>query len=82
MSTDFQLGKSLQVILFFGFKDAFFFWRVEFFGQVSKPSKVEIFEEDEILVMEFAESLTIGVGVLTIEFAGILNDKMKGFYRR
>lgn len=42
---------------------------------------MEIFEEDEILVLEFAETLPIGEGVLAIGFDGILNDKMKGFYR-
>lgn len=51
-------------------------------GQVFQPSKVEIFEDDEILVLEFAKSLPIGEGVLAIEFEGILNDKMKGFYKR
>lgn len=50
--------------------------------QVFQPSKVEIFEEDDILVLEFSETLPIGLGVLAIEFEGILNDKMKGFYRR
>ncbi|XP_062097256.1 aminopeptidase M1-like isoform X2 [Humulus lupulus] len=51
------------------------------FTQVLKPSKVEIFEEDEILVLEFSETLPVGHGVLAIEFEGVLNDKMKGFYR-
>ncbi|BFG18649.1 hypothetical protein CerSpe_049230 [Prunus speciosa] len=46
-----------------------------------KPWKVETFEEDEILVLEFGETLPIGSGVLGIGFEGILNDKMKGFYR-
>ncbi|PON95981.1 Peptidase M1, alanine aminopeptidase/leukotriene A4 hydrolase [Trema orientale] len=50
-------------------------------SKVFQPSNVEIFEEDEILVVEFAETLPIGVGVLAIGFEGILNDKMKGFYR-
>lgn len=50
--------------------------------QVFQPSKVEIFEEDGILVLDFSETLPIGLGVLAIEFDGILNDKMKGFYRR
>lgn len=51
-------------------------------GQVFKPSKVEIFEEDGILVMEFEETLPLGLGVLAIGFEGILDDNMKGFYRR
>ncbi|ONI33985.1 hypothetical protein PRUPE_1G457200 [Prunus persica] len=46
-----------------------------------KPWKVETFEEDGILVLEFGETLPIGSGVLGIGFEGILNDKMKGFYR-
>ena len=51
-------------------------------GQVFNPSKVEIFEEDGILVMEFEETLPLGLAVLAIGFEGILNDNMKGFYRR
>ncbi|GAV56952.1 Peptidase_M1 domain-containing protein/DUF3358 domain-containing protein [Cephalotus follicularis] len=46
-----------------------------------QPSKVELVEEDEILVLEFLETLPMGMGVLAILFEGILNDKMKGFYR-
>ncbi|KAL8166503.1 hypothetical protein V2J09_008002 [Rumex salicifolius] len=38
-------------------------------------------KEDEILVVEFADELPMGVGVLKIRFEGILNDQMKGFYR-
>ncbi|XP_048435335.1 aminopeptidase M1 [Pyrus x bretschneideri] len=50
-------------------------------SKVFKPSKAETFEEDGIVVLEFGEMLRIGYGVLAIEFEGILNDKMKGFYR-
>ena len=32
--------------------------------------------------MGFEETLPLGLGVLAIGFEGILNDKMKGFYRR
>uniref|UniRef100_A0A2N9HH88 Aminopeptidase n=1 Tax=Fagus sylvatica TaxID=28930 RepID=A0A2N9HH88_FAGSY len=49
--------------------------------QVLEASKVDVVEEDEILVLEFADTLPIGIGVLTINFQGTLNDKMKGFYR-
>ncbi|KAL5559485.1 hypothetical protein UlMin_035696 [Ulmus minor] len=48
---------------------------------VFQPLNVEIFEEDEILVLEFAEALPIGVGLLAVGFEGVLNDNMKGFYR-
>ncbi|KAL6295988.1 hypothetical protein ACE6H2_004130 [Prunus campanulata] len=50
-------------------------------SKVFKPSKVEAFQEDGILVLEFGETLPIGPGVLAIGFEGILNDNMKGFYR-
>ncbi|XP_020203865.1 aminopeptidase M1 [Cajanus cajan] len=50
-------------------------------SKVLKPSRVELFENDEILVLEFPEKIPIGLGVLAIRFEGILNDRMKGFYR-
>lgn len=43
---------------------------------------MEICEDDEIVILEFAKTLPIGVGVLSIFFQGTLNDRMKGFYRR
>ncbi|PKI72070.1 hypothetical protein CRG98_007527 [Punica granatum] len=50
-------------------------------SQVFEPCKVDLVEEDEILVLEFRQKLPIGFGVLVIGFEGTLNDKMKGFYR-
>ncbi|CAJ2643796.1 unnamed protein product [Trifolium pratense] len=50
-------------------------------SKVFKPSKVELFEDDEILVLEFSEQIPTGLGVLSIQFEGTLNDRMKGFYR-
>ncbi|XP_022732453.1 aminopeptidase M1-like isoform X2 [Durio zibethinus] len=50
-------------------------------SKVFKASKVGMVEADEILVLDFAETLPKGMGVLAIGFNGILNDKMKGFYR-
>ena len=58
-------------------KDCFFM-----FKQALAAPKVSLFEEDEILVLEFAENLPHGVGVLQMAFSGILSDKMKGFYKR
>lgn len=52
------------------------------FIKVLEAKEVELFEDDEIMVVEFGESLPVGVGVLCISFNGTLNDKMKGFYRR
>lgn len=43
---------------------------------------VEMCEDDEIMVVKFAEKLPIGVGNLSVAFDGTLNDRMKGFYRR
>ncbi|KAK6248932.1 hypothetical protein QUC31_020497 [Theobroma cacao] len=50
-------------------------------SKVFEAFKVGLVEADEILVLEFAETLPKGMGGLAIEFKGILNDKMKGFYR-
>lgn len=50
-------------------------------SKVLEPFKVHLVEEDEILVLEFSETLPVGMGVLAIEFEGCLSDKMKGFYR-
>ncbi|KAL8537471.1 hypothetical protein ACS0TY_012555 [Phlomoides rotata] len=49
--------------------------------KVVQTVEVELIEEDEIVVLEFKETLPIGVGVLHMEFEGTLNDRMKGFYR-
>ncbi|KAF3951487.1 hypothetical protein CMV_022863 [Castanea mollissima] len=49
-------------------------------NQVLKPLYVDVVEEDEILVLDFSDTLPIGIGLLTISFKGTLNDKMKGFY--
>ncbi|CAI9261030.1 unnamed protein product [Lactuca saligna] len=47
-----------------------------------EPLQVEFFEDDEILVLEFGETLALGLAVLHLSFEGTLNDQMKGFYRR
>ncbi|KAI6679924.1 hypothetical protein NL676_033805 [Syzygium grande] len=52
-----------------------------FGADVFEPCKVDLVKEDEILVLEFPETLPTGIGVLAIDFDGILNDKMKGFCR-
>ncbi|CAL9102193.1 unnamed protein product [Musa textilis] len=46
-----------------------------------RPSEVVLVEDDQILVLRFDEFLPRGSGVLGIGFRGMLNDKMKGFYR-
>ncbi|CAI9093745.1 OLC1v1029306C1 [Oldenlandia corymbosa var. corymbosa] len=49
--------------------------------KVLEAAVVEMCEEDEIVVIEFGESLPVGEGVLSVSFEGTLNDRMKGFYR-
>ena len=56
--------------------------QIEKLKQVLQPVKVEQVEANEILVLEFAKTLLIGIGVLDIVFDADLNDKMKGFYIR
>ncbi|CAI0448373.1 unnamed protein product [Linum tenue] len=50
-------------------------------SEVMKPVTAEAVEADEILILEFPETIPLGIGVLKLEFEGILNDKLKGFYR-
>ncbi|XVF48711.1 hypothetical protein PTKIN_Ptkin03bG0211400 [Pterospermum kingtungense] len=50
-------------------------------NKVFEASKVGMVEADEILVLDFAETLPKGMEVLAIGFDGVLNDNMKGFYR-
>lgn len=50
-------------------------------NKVFEALEVGLIEEDEILVVEFGESLPLGLGVLSMAFEGNLNDRMKGFYR-
>lgn len=37
--------------------------------------------KDETAIFDFGKSLPIGAGELYLKFSGILNDKMRGFYR-
>ncbi|XP_056698323.1 aminopeptidase M1-like [Spinacia oleracea] len=50
-------------------------------SQELRASGVGLIEEDELLIVEFAEELPLGIGVLNTSFQGTLNDQMKGFYR-
>lgn len=49
---------------------------------VLRPSSVNLFEENDILALGFDDVLPLGKATLGIGFQGILNDQMKGFYRR
>ncbi|CAI0419958.1 unnamed protein product [Linum tenue] len=45
------------------------------------PIDVVVDDEDEILVLPFDEPISVGDGVLKIEFSGSLNEHLRGFYR-
>lgn len=45
------------------------------------PSEVVVDNDDETLVLVFDEALSLGEGVLEINFNGVLNEHMKGFYK-
>lgn len=45
------------------------------------PCDIVVDDEDEILVLVFEEALSLGEGILSISFSGILDENMKGFYR-
>ena len=78
-----DLGKNYYLALIFGYIVQKLIAIFSFgFVQVLKPLKVDVVEEDEILVLNFGDTLPIGLGLLTIHFQGSLNKKMKGFYIR
>ncbi|KAF7843543.1 aminopeptidase M1-like isoform X1 [Senna tora] len=45
------------------------------------PRDVVVSNDDEIVVLVFDEMLRVGEGVLGIEFSGILNEHLTGFYK-
>jgi puromycin-sensitive aminopeptidase len=42
---------------------------------------VDLNDNTEIATITFKESLRVGVGRLHIKYTGIINNKLKGFYR-
>lgn len=54
----------------------FLFWFLQYF-----PCDVIVDGDDEIVIMVFDETLHVGEGVLVIEFSGILNEHLTGFYK-
>ncbi|XP_054154240.1 puromycin-sensitive aminopeptidase-like [Oppia nitens] len=50
-------------------------------GQQLAPQTIEMSADMETSCLNFGQLLPIGSGLLTIDFSGTLNDKMKGFYR-
>ncbi|KAG9451703.1 hypothetical protein H6P81_004607 [Aristolochia fimbriata] len=56
-------------------------FKVSNYDKEIRPKEIVLVEDDEILIMGFAELLPLGRGALAIDFEGTLNDKMRGFYR-
>ena len=50
-------------------------------GAKIESKNVQLCEESEVATITFDQTLKIGKGKLHIDFTGILNDKLKGFYR-
>ncbi|XP_044397233.1 aminopeptidase M1-C isoform X5 [Triticum aestivum] len=50
-------------------------------SQALEPTEVVFFKDDGVLVLGFAKQLPLGEGLLKMDFNGILNDQMRGFYR-
>ena len=45
------------------------------------PCDIVLDGDDEILVLIFSEPIDISDGVVEIEFSGMLNEQLKGFYK-
>ena len=55
---------------------------VEFSNGVKvNSSKIQLDEETELGTLVFGETLNTGTAKLHINYTGVLNDKLKGFYR-
>lgn len=50
-------------------------------GSKLESNSVHLNEESEVATIKFSEPLKVGTGKLHINYTGILNDKLKGFYR-
>ena len=46
-----------------------------------ESTEVKICEESEVATILFSSSLPTGAGKLHISYTGIINDRLKGFYR-
>lgn len=55
----------------------------QFFAKDSNPITgfISLQEKEETVTLKFDECLAVGEGTLKISYDGILNNKMKGFYR-
>ncbi|KAJ7951558.1 Aminopeptidase [Quillaja saponaria] len=72
-STKFLVLNALELVV----KEAWFInSNVEY-----HPCDIVVEGDDEILVLVFDVALNVGEGVLGIEFSGVLNEHLKGFYK-
>ncbi|KAK5575734.1 hypothetical protein RB653_006868 [Dictyostelium firmibasis] len=47
----------------------------------SSSKSITFYEPEEVVIFEFENELQVGEHYLTIAFTGLLNDKLRGFYR-
>lgn len=50
-------------------------------GSKQESTNVKLCEESEVATISFSQALKQGNGKLHINYTGLLNDKLKGFYR-
>ncbi|XP_058750253.1 aminopeptidase M1-like [Vicia villosa] len=55
-------------------------WFTNSYGKYT-PCDVVVDDEDDLLVLVFDETICVGEGVLVVEFSGVLNEHLRGFYR-
>ena len=56
-------------------------WGCDLWPCLFPVAKVSYNEEEETATLQFEAALTPGNAVISMEYVGTLNDKMKGFYR-
>lgn len=77
-----KVNEATSVIQCNGNEITFISAKVSQAGKELPAIKTNFDESKEVVTFEFAEKLTPGVDAsLHVEFTGILNDKMAGFYR-
>ena len=50
-------------------------------GQTMTSTAITTCDEDETLTVSFDSDMPVGPGQVKLDFTGILNDKLRGFYR-
>ena len=54
---------------------------LEMDGVTSNATKINYNADKETVTLEFGHQIKLGQGTLRLAFTGVLNDKLRGFYR-